>query len=67
MFVNKTFCGLLDLDVVLCDLPNIQLIGRYSGEDEMAELLTVDAHEDVDWDGSWVRCPHCEHENGITV
>jgi len=32
----------------------------------MAELPTVEAYEDSDWDGAWVKCPHCEHENGTT-
>lgn len=30
------------------------------------KLPIVDAYEDPDWDGVWAKCPHCEHENGVT-
>lgn len=26
----------------------------------------VDAYEDTDWDGVWVKCPFCEHENSVS-
>lgn len=30
------------------------------------ELKTVHAHEDPEWDGAWVTCPHCNEDNGVS-
>lgn len=40
-------------------------IPREEAETKVAKI-TVEAYVDPEWDGVWVRCPHCEHENGIT-
>lgn len=32
----------------------------------MPDLLTVEAYEDPQWDGTWATCPHCKWDKGVT-